>query len=206
MFHSVDCSMTSPEGITARRERTLRHISQTAIQLFHKHGLGNVTMTMVASSAQISRKTLYEYAPTKRALVGVVLDQVSEYLAESIGSIVLQKNRPVLDRFRSVFEVVAKGLQQSHRALQDIAAEYPDEWEQFERIRGERAADNFRILADEGLSTGVLRQDIPVAVLVDVYLAFVRGVLTDPRSADNSDLLFSQGVTLLLEGMVIRNR
>ncbi len=194
------------DGMSVRRERTLRHIALVAFDQFRRHGLGRATMTMVATSAGISRKTLYEYAPTKSALVRAVLDEISIHLAEAIHAIVIQDDRPVIDRFRAVFGVVASGLRDSHRVLNEIAIEFPEEWQRFETQRAERAARNFAKLAADGIRDGAIRTDIPVSTLVEVYLAFVRGVLSDPGATKNAEALFEQGVSLILEGMIPRKR
>ncbi|NUR85204.1 MAG: TetR family transcriptional regulator [Nonomuraea sp.] len=52
-----------------KRERTRTAISEAAIALFVEHGFEQVSITQVAEAAEVSRRTLFAYFPTKEDLV-----------------------------------------------------------------------------------------------------------------------------------------
>ncbi|HWO65634.1 MAG TPA: TetR family transcriptional regulator [Umezawaea sp.] len=62
--------MTQPNGLRERKkQRTHDTISNTAIALFLEHGYDQVSITQVADAAEVSRRTLFSYFPTKEDLV-----------------------------------------------------------------------------------------------------------------------------------------
>jgi AcrR family transcriptional regulator len=52
-----------------KRDRTAAHLSNTAFELFEKHGYETVTMEQLATAADVSKVTLYKYFPVKEALL-----------------------------------------------------------------------------------------------------------------------------------------
>jgi AcrR family transcriptional regulator len=62
--------MTSQPGLRERKkQRTHSAISDAAIALFLEHGFENVSITQIAEAAEVSRRTLFAYFPTKEDLV-----------------------------------------------------------------------------------------------------------------------------------------
>lgn len=58
------------EGLRERKKRrTRRTISDTAINLFLQRGFDNVSVVEIALAAEISKRTLFSYFPTKEDLV-----------------------------------------------------------------------------------------------------------------------------------------
>jgi AcrR family transcriptional regulator len=52
-----------------KKERTREAISTAAIELFVEHGFDAVSVSQVAEAAEVSRRTLFAYFPTKEDLV-----------------------------------------------------------------------------------------------------------------------------------------
>ncbi|GHF02293.1 TetR family transcriptional regulator [Amycolatopsis deserti] len=62
--------MTEPAGLRERKkQRTREAISNAAINLFLEHGFDQVSVAQVAEVAEVSRRTLFAYFPTKESLV-----------------------------------------------------------------------------------------------------------------------------------------
>ncbi|OXM72107.1 MULTISPECIES: TetR/AcrR family transcriptional regulator [Amycolatopsis] len=62
--------MTEPAGLRERKkQRTREAISNAAIDLFLAHGFDQVSVAQVAEVAEVSRRTLFAYFPTKESLV-----------------------------------------------------------------------------------------------------------------------------------------
>ncbi|HEU4653306.1 MAG TPA: helix-turn-helix domain-containing protein, partial [Steroidobacteraceae bacterium] len=53
----------------SKRDRTAARLSQTAFELFEKHGYDAVTMEQIAAVGDVSKVTLYKYFPIKEALL-----------------------------------------------------------------------------------------------------------------------------------------
>lgn len=62
--------MTDQLGLRERKkQRTSELVSQTATALFLRHGFDNVSVADVAAAAEVSKKTVFNYFPTKEDLV-----------------------------------------------------------------------------------------------------------------------------------------
>jgi AcrR family transcriptional regulator len=62
--------MDEPVGLRERKkQRTREAISTTAIALFVRDGFDQVSITQIADAAEVSRRTLFAYFPTKEDLV-----------------------------------------------------------------------------------------------------------------------------------------
>jgi len=48
-----------------------------AVELFNQHGVDNVTMEQIAEAADIARGTLYNYFPSKDALIYAYFSKLS---------------------------------------------------------------------------------------------------------------------------------
>lgn len=82
--------MTEQVGLRERKRlRTRAAISEAAIALFLRDGFDQVSITQVAEAAEVSRRTLFAYFPTKEELV---VHRFADHEAES-GRVV--RERPV---------------------------------------------------------------------------------------------------------------
>ncbi|MEU6564309.1 TetR family transcriptional regulator [Nocardia nova] len=62
--------MTEPMGLRERKKTRLREtIAATAIRMFLEAGFDQVSITDIARAAEVSRRTLFTYFPTKEDLV-----------------------------------------------------------------------------------------------------------------------------------------
>ncbi|HEY2693881.1 MAG TPA: TetR family transcriptional regulator [Pseudonocardiaceae bacterium] len=74
--------MTEP-GLRERKKlRTHRAISEAAINLFLSFGFDKVSVAQIADAAEVSKRTLFKYFPTKEDLVlDRFIDHIDEYAA-----------------------------------------------------------------------------------------------------------------------------
>ena len=81
-------STVYPDPVTGLRERkkleTRRHIADTAARLFGERGFEAVTVDEVAEAADVSKKTVFNYFPTKEDLVFDLVDERNEDLVRTI--------------------------------------------------------------------------------------------------------------------------
>ena len=61
---------TRPEGLRERKKRQMRrHLTDTATEMFLERGFDAVRITEIADACGVSEKTVFNYFPTKEALV-----------------------------------------------------------------------------------------------------------------------------------------
>ncbi len=78
--------MTSTGLRELKKERTRRRIAATAARLFAERGYERVSVTDVASEAEVAEQTVYNYFPTKERLVTDRDEPVQERLSDLIRS------------------------------------------------------------------------------------------------------------------------
>ena len=61
--------------VERKKAASKRKVITAAVELFNQHGVDNVTMEQIAEAADISRGTLYNYFPSKDAVVNAYLQQ-----------------------------------------------------------------------------------------------------------------------------------
>jgi AcrR family transcriptional regulator len=116
-----------------KKERTRRHIADTAWALIADRGFGRVTVAEIARAAEVSEATVFNYFATKEDLFFFRLDEYGERLVRGVadrpagegvtaafqrllltqGGLIEQldsDDRHVLDRLRTVNLVVAESL------------------------------------------------------------------------------------------------
>jgi AcrR family transcriptional regulator len=82
-----DLPEVSSTGLRERKkERTRRHIADTAARLFAEHGYEQVAISDVAREAEVALQTVYNYFRTKEQLVTDQDDEIQDRLCELIRS------------------------------------------------------------------------------------------------------------------------
>jgi AcrR family transcriptional regulator len=150
------------------RKRTTAAILEAAAQVFAEQG-GQASLNDVATTAEVSRATLYRYFPTRQAL----LDQLARVALDETGDRLAAAN---LEKV-SIEEGVARAV----RALVTVGDQYlvlarehvqpdPDEFER-------RLAAPVRALLERGQAAGAIRVDVAASWLTESLIGLVASVL-----------------------------
>src|SRR4051812_26869143 len=85
MFGAIVRSMTPELGLRERKkQRTRRHIADTARRLFAERGFEQVTVAEVAREAEVAQATVFNYFPTKEDLFYSRLEAFEDQLLAAI--------------------------------------------------------------------------------------------------------------------------
>lgn len=79
------------------RDNQRERILEAAQVLFIREGIDRVTLSEIASSARLSRVTLYEYFPDKQEIAWAVFEKV---VAEMRGSLTQQNDQPLFSGYQ----------------------------------------------------------------------------------------------------------
>ena len=136
-------------------------IVKAALELFVKFGYSKVTMDEIAENLGMSKKTLYQYFPSKQELIqGIIQSAMHEYdtfCDRIIGDQTMRfedKLRQMLTYFLRVNGNLSREL------VADLRKHLPDMWQQIHEWRHTRIAAQFGLVLREGISKGSIRNDI----------------------------------------------
>lgn len=196
-----------PQSRTERRkEKTRRKIIETALRLVRQYGFETATMEQIAEEVDIAKGTLYNYFPSKEAII-------SAYIAQTFGERHpdrISQLRQLPDT-RSRLTVILTDLMEGVQAQHDVF-----EWYLAYRVRhvvslrpdtSEAVKSGFGALAIEiiqlGQQAAEIRDDLPLDMLVDlfefVFVEIAKQFYMEPETFAVHRAI-EQGVSLFLNG------
>ncbi|WP_413739685.1 TetR/AcrR family transcriptional regulator [Sodalis sp. RH14] len=152
------------EGLREQKKRiTRQQLSNTATELFIKHGFDNVTITDIAIAANVSKMTVFNYFPRKEALYFDRIDEIHQLLQGAI------------DRHHALSPVAA---------LRTLAAELVEQEHPLVRM-DEGVADFWRVVAESpSLRVYALEQfEILVLTLSNILSSRINAQNNDPAAS-----------------------
>ena len=73
---------TTSRRVERKKAASKRKVIAASVELFNQHGVENVTMEQIAEAADIARGTLYNYFPSKDAIINAYLQQTFQDRSE----------------------------------------------------------------------------------------------------------------------------
>ncbi|WP_045743950.1 TetR family transcriptional regulator [Actinoplanes rectilineatus] len=111
------------EGLRERKKRLMRRqLSDTAARMFMEHGFDGVRVSEVADACGVSQKTVFNYFPTKEALV---MDRL-EATASSLRTGLADRSRPPVEAALNILNAELTALTASLSDHDDPAASISD--------------------------------------------------------------------------------
>jgi len=164
------------------RERIIEH----ARGRFFSSGFSKVTMDELSQELGISKKTMYQQFPSKDDL----LDQTIEWqIIEMTGSIrqIFESSDDFITKLSAMWDAFGHMACRINKAfLDDVRRHRPDLWKRIEEVRKKNIIENFALMIDEGISRGLIRQDVNKEVVILMYLSSIQGVVNPESLAQYS--------------------
>jgi len=142
-------------------------------------GLRAITTNEIARRARVSKKTLYQFFPSKDALVEAV---VVSFMEENLGRWdgILEREDSAMDRILASLEFVSQFMPQIQNQLIDqVEIVAPQLWETIDAIRLQRL-QRLKTLMEEAQAEGFLRADVDPDHWILLLTGTIRSVVT-PR-------------------------
>lgn len=162
-------------------------------------------MDDLAHEMAMSKKTLYTCFPSKTALVeAVILDKFRNVDAD-LSRITSASSSDCLGALRSLLECVQEHMEEIRPPfLRDIRRETPDLFVVVERRRRDVIQRHFGKVFLEGRRAGLIRQDIPPKLAIEILLGAVQAVM-NPAKMEELGIMPKNGFTaiirVVLEGL-----
>ena len=137
-------------------------IVKRALNDFMEYGFKTFTMDDLANKMGMSKKTLYEYFPSKQDLVDACLDYALEKSCTNVTTFVQEEGSVIENVYRNQKKVQEVFNINSDRPIWELQKYYP---KTYERMEGEFAKTDALFidkLLEKGWQEGLFRKDINV--------------------------------------------
>lgn len=187
------------EKTAAASGKARERIVSTARGHFLAHGFRNVTMDDLATELGMSKKTFYAHFDSKLALVEAVLDHKISQVEMDLERVMAQ---PAIS-FREALKQLLACMQKHTGEIQPpfLRDMRRDAIELFNVVEKRRAALIQRVFSKlfmEGRKAGMVREDVPVKMIIEVLLAATSAIM-NPAKLDDLKLTPRQGYSAILE-------
>ncbi len=188
-----------------KKEETLKKIITVAVQLFNLHGLEIVTMEQIANEVDIAKGTLYNYFPSKEAIINAFLQRSFE--ERNANRLVQLRQLPdTRSRLRLVFSLLIEGVQRQKQIFEAFMLYRMKQILSFHPIE-ESEQTGLSLLIYEiivlGQKDNELRTDLPDDFLEGLFeyalIAAIKPIYVQPENFDPK-ISIEQSVELFLNG------
>ena len=195
-----------------RRERTADAVRQRIVDVasmhFFSHGFRSVTMDDLTEEIGVSKKTLYAHFPSKIALLEAVLANKFARLEAKLKEIVRAHPHDFSTALHELLSNAQRELDEIKPPfVRDIRQKAPQVFKAVERRRAELIERFFGKLFAEGQRSGMVRNDVPAKLLIEILLAAVRETV-NPAKLEELGLTprtaFASVVKVILEGVITK--
>ncbi len=164
--------------VARKKEETLGKIITAAIQLFHQVGVQTVTMEQIAQSADIAKGTLYNYFPSKEAIITAFLQRTfQERNPDRVAQ--LRQLPDTRSRMIHVLSLLVAGVQAQKEIFEVFWVYRMKQVISFAPVEGEQSGlyQLVHEIIDLGQQGGDLRTDLPDDLLEDLFeFTFIEAV------------------------------
>ncbi len=180
-------------------------IIQAAAERFFSQGFSKVTMDELAAELGISKKTMYQHFRSKDDL----LDAAVSWMIIRVGgrlSQIMASSGSFVDKLYDLWMLVGEILSRFSRQMQDDLRRFrPDLWKRIDDTRREKILANFSRIVEEGIHSGLIREDVNREILTHIYLGAVQGTVNPEilvRSSFSAADAFRTILQVMLEGIL----
>ena len=190
-----------------KKEATKAKIQQVTIELIHEYGFAATTMQLVAEKADVALRTLYNYYPSKEAIVG-------SYIRDVVRGQEKQHWEDLVD-LETTYErliMACKKLAEwtvDNPVLSEIYASDPRNY--CYSTTDEVPRSGLEELVAKVFEMGRQRGDVAKSVAIEVLTRQVMGILYQGiltwlgNTALDLFAMFKEGVDILFEGIKVRD-
>ena len=162
-------------------------------------------MDELAHDMAMSKKTLYAFFRSKTALVEAVILEKFRNVDADLGSITSGSSSDCLGTLRRLLECVQGHMEEIRPPfLRDIRREAPDLFAVVESRRRDVIQRHFGKVFLEGRRAGLIRQDIPPKLAIEILLGAVQAVMNPPKMEElglTPKTVFTAIIRVVLEGL-----
>lgn len=149
-----------------------------AREKFLRFGFSRVTMDEIASSAGISKKTLYQHFPGKEQLLRTMIRMLMKEVGAGVRKLIMDSKIDFVEKQKRLMTFM--GMHLSRIGLpfvQDLKKYNPGLWKEIEDYRRVKIQENLGRNIREGVEKGVFRRDVDSGLLLLMYLTLIQNMV-----------------------------
>jgi len=163
-------------------------------------------MDDLARELGMSKKTIYAHFPSKEWLLEAVLLYKSLDIEKDLELITSESSSDFLAAVHQLLERMQEHLGELRPPfLRDMQREGPETFKRVETRRRDLLHHYFGKLVEEGRKGGIVRNDIPTALVIEILLATTQAIMNPPKLAElglTPKQGFSAMMKVILEGVI----
>jgi|GEM_PF-4868916 len=177
-------------------EATKKLLLETAFKKFMKFGTRRVTMDEIARDLRISKRRIYEFFPSKEALVKACIDHFSMMILPRMMN-AFNSSGGVSERFIAMQKVLADlSAVITSEFVTDLKLEFPNLWEMVDERRT-FVIGNFEKVIEEGIKSGEIWPNVHPKAVMSIILNTVLHVVS-PEALSTGDFTPRQALYSML--------
>ncbi len=202
--------MKMPIDKTLSNRPSANRVISAARKQFFAHGFRTVRMDDIAAELGMSKKTLYAHFPSKTALVQTIMQEKFSEVEADLSRLESTDEQNVETALRNMLDCVQRHTAEIQPPfVRDIGRELPELFQVIEQRRRDLIRRHFGELFKKGQRTGLIRNDIPVHLIIEILLGAVQTIMNPPKLAElglTVEAGYSSIIRIVLEGALHNQR
>jgi AcrR family transcriptional regulator len=196
------------QEIAMSDDENKRRIKDKALEHFLKFGFSKVTMNEIAEELGMSKKTIYQFFPSKEDLLSDVITMLHERTANDIETLISDQNIDFRQKLRGALDILtAFHSRMTPYILADMEKHAPDVCRANDEFKRQRIRNIWSRLVGEGIQKGIFRDDVDKELIVLIYAGALQHLLnheTFNRLGLSVSQIHRTIGTVVLEGILKR--
>lgn len=161
-------------------------------------------MDDIAAELGISKKTLYAHFPSKTALVHAIMQEKFSEVEAELSRLKSTDEQNVETALRALLDCLQRHTAEIQPPfVRDIGRELPELFQMIETRRRDLIRRHFGELFEQGQKTGLIRDDMPAHLIIEILLGAVQTIMNPPKLTElglTVEAGYSSIIGIILEG------
>jgi AcrR family transcriptional regulator len=163
--------VTTMDGFKKRTQLKMKKIVETSLQLFSDYGIKNVPIAKIASEANVSQVTIYNYFESKEKLIHETMVYFVEKEYQKFQDIINND----IDFPEKIEQIIFNKTDDAAKINEEfynyLMNDFTNEGSYIDKVYQEKALPLFNQLIEEGKSKGYIDQDISTeAIMIYIHM------------------------------------
>ncbi len=184
-----------------------KRIITVAKSMFFENGYSAITTEELAHELGMSKRTLYEHYESKEKILEEVINEIETDINAKFEELV-QLNLPFIEMLNTFYTMLQESLKFLKPGVVDNIRRFaPNVYSYLQEVRYKSVNSKLRILLQNGIDSGILRQDLDLNLIIPYFAYFFDKITSIDLINNNINPIEAIKTFILLafEGMYSEN-